>query len=290
MMLYQPVIVPTRMAAVLRAVQQAGQVTQARLEALLQPPSVRDGEKANNMVQENLRACEQLGLVEAGGEGPAYRLAAGVDPGRPLEHDDCLRLFGRRIVGREMPPVDFEKPHEYYQFARIAAWYLDQPTARVPLGLADVQERWAQIGEPGFRSINNPGWPQWLHWAGALGLAAELDLSRPTKAATAMVVNPTGFLHSHLDEWLADSEMAAPDVVRSLGERFPIFETGWVRRRVRESTGQILSEGLSLALMRLREQGLLGLAERKDAERWRLRLGRYEEWFTHLTRTGGPAR
>src|SRR5262245_58615468 len=112
MMLYQPVVVPTRMAAVLRAVQQAGLVTQERLAALLQPPAVRSGEKANEMVQENLRACEQLGLVEADGEGPAYRLPVGVDPGRPLEYDDCLRAFGRRIVGREMPPVDPAKPHE----------------------------------------------------------------------------------------------------------------------------------------------------------------------------------
>jgi hypothetical protein len=289
MMLYVPEVVPTRMAAVLRTLQQTGPATRSRLEALLQPPSLRDGSEANAMVRHNLRVCEQLGLVAADGEEAAYRVAPAVDPGRPLEYEDCLRQFGRRIVGREMPQVDLDKPHEYYQFARIAAWYLDQPPPRLPLNLSDVQERWSQIGEPGFRAINNPGWPQWLHWAAALGLAVELDLSRSSSAAAVLVVNPAAFLRRHLDEVLPGTTAAA-DFMRGLGKQFPIFETGWVRRRVRETSGQILSESLSLALLRLREQGVLGLEERKDADRWRIRFGRYEEWFTHVTRTGVASR
>jgi hypothetical protein len=292
MILYQPLIVPTRMAAVLRLLRQAGPMTRAQLEDLMQPPSLRSSEQAAPMVRHNLEACKRLGLVT---EDEPHGVADVVPPGVP-DYADCLRLFARRIIGRDMPAVDHAAPHEFYQFARIAAWYLDQSAARLPLRLADVQERWADIGETGFRSINNPGWPQWLHWAQALGLAVEIDLSGPKSFGKAaqeeggrvLVVNPADFLRRHLDELLpAGATTAASVWLRQLGESFPVFETGWIRRRVRDTDDRILSDSLSLALLRLRDLGVATLEDRKDAERYRLRLGRYDETFTHLARQGG---
>jgi hypothetical protein len=297
MILYQPVIVPSRMTAVLRLLAQGGPATLQQLQDLMQPEAVRKGEPPNKMIDHNLKACVQLGLVSE--QGDRYAVADGVVTGVP-DYAECLRLFARRLVGRDMPQVDRASPHEYYQFARVTAWFLDQPAGKLPLRLADVQDVWPSIAEEGFRDVNNPAWPQWLHWAQALGLATDLDLTRvkadPSRGekeepARTLVVNPTGFLQRHLDELLPKG-LAKPASawLPDLGERFPVFETGWIRRRVRDDPARILSDSLSLALLRLEDLGQVELTDRKDAERYLLHLGRFERTFTHLARQGGQAR
>jgi hypothetical protein len=187
-----------------------------------------------------------------------------------------------------MPVVDHAAPHEYYQFARLTAWFLDQPLARGP-GLAQVVERWGQIAEPGFRTIDEAGFERFLAWAVALGILKRLNVGRQ-QPIHLTVVNPTPFLRRHLADFMGPGvAQPSPDWLRALADHFPVFDRGWVRQSVRPIENQILTPTLSLAVRQLADEGCLALEDRKDAPRLRLRVGRYEQQFTHVTLTGGGA-
>src|SRR5262249_31112293 len=159
-------------------------------EDLLQPPALRDNGQPTPAIGEHLQVAVDLGLIEASAEQPPqYMLPSNFSNGST--YDECLKEVGRRLLGNELPAVDPERPHEYYQFAKLVAWFLDQPLTR-GLGFAEVQKCWEQIAEPGFRPFDEAGFERFLHWASALGILHRLNVGRQ-QPVELLVVNPTPF-------------------------------------------------------------------------------------------------
>lgn len=268
---------PARLAALLRTTHAAGPLTSERLEALLAPPALGDGRKPG-AVRDNLQLALDLGLVRSSaGHPPLFQLA-----GTAPANEDWLKEVGRRLLGNGLPVVDPQAPHEYYQFAKLVAWFLDQPLSRAP-ALAQVRERWDQVAEPAFRPLDQSLFEQFLAWATALGVLHRLNVGRQ-QPISFLVVNPSPLLRRHLADFMAPgTPQSAPDWLRALGEHFPVFDRGWIRQRVRPIEDQILTPTLSFAVCQLADEGAITLEDRKDAPRLRLRIGRFEQQFTRIT-------
>jgi hypothetical protein len=256
-----------------------------RLEALLQPPALRDNGQPTPTIGQHVQVAVDLGLIQASAHQPSLYTVAGTLP-NDSTYEECLKALGRCLLGKELPAVDTDKPHEYYQFAKLVAWYLDQPLSRGP-GFAEVQQYWEQINEPGFRPLDEAGFEQFLHWSFALGVLHRLNVGRQ-QAVNLVVVNPRPFLRRHLRDFMEPGKpQAASEWLRALGEHFPVFDRGWIRQRIRPIEDQILTPSLSLAVRQLADEKRLTFEDRKDSPQLRLRVGRFEESFTQITLTEG---
>jgi hypothetical protein len=276
---------PVRLAAVLRAVQIAGPLPLERLEALLEPPALRDHGQTTPTTRQHVQVALDLGLIQASADQPPLYTVVGA-LSNDSTYEECLKEIGRHLLGRELPAVDADQPHEYYQFAKLVAWYLDQPLSR-GARFAEVRQHWEQINEPGFRPLDEAGFEQFLHWASALGILHELNVGRQ-QPINLLVVNPTPFLRRHLPDFMEPAKsLAASEWLRALGEHFPVFDRGWIRQRIRPIGDQIMTPSLSLAVRQLADEKRLTLEDGKDTPRLRLRVGRFEESCTHITLTEG---
>ena len=288
MMFFVPEVTPVRVAGLMQTLQATGPVSVARLESLLMPPSTRGAGKSATTLEPSLQMMEFLQLIETSGSADRrLQLHPSLELLHTLDYDQCLQEIGRRLVGKELPKPEEDAPHEGYQFARLLAWYLDQPVTKVPSSFAEVESKEDKISEPGFIPLTESRFQHFLSWAKVLGFLTPLNLARKEDLIL-VTVNPMPFLRRHLPEFMPlDEAISAPDWLKRLGDQYPIFDGGWIRERVRKSEDQILSASLSLAVRLLGDEGFVNLEDRKDAPRLRIRLGRNEQSFSHITRLGG---
>jgi hypothetical protein len=103
-----------------------------------------------------------------------------------------------------------------------------------------------------------------------------------------IVINPTPFLRRHLADFMEPAKaLGASEWLRALSEHFPVFDGGSIRQRIRPIDDRVLTPSLSLAVRQLADEKRVTLEDRADAPHLRLRVGRLEESFTHITLVEG---
>jgi hypothetical protein len=289
MMLFHPDIVPVRIAGLLQTLCATGPIARSRLDVLLLPPSTRGDSKPKDLLDPLVNATLRLGLIRSTHEAdPVMTIHPKLVLPQELHYEDCLQQISNVLFDKESFSESTTNPMDgRYQFGRLLAWSLDQPLTRLPGTLEEWKAKWNAISGGEFEALETKSFEQFIHWGQTLGLLMYLNLARKEDVKILMV-NPTPFLRRHLADFMTtNTPMTAPDWLQKLGESYPIFDGGWMRQKIRASEDQILSASLSLAVRQLADEGSLNLEDRKDAPRLRLRLGRTEQSFSHLTRMGG---
>lgn len=284
MIFFVPEATPVRVAGVLQTLQATGPIPASRLEFLLSPPSLRKGENAPPAIANLLRFMESLDLIEFHRDEDRYRLHSSFSEGASLDYEGTLRLLAHRLVGRSRTAAEND---ETEQFALLIAWYLDQPLTRLPNTASELNTRSEKMRDAGVPPLTDERFRHFLEWSKSLGLLTPLSIGRK-EPLILIAVNPVPFLRRQLPTLMPSTEtVSAPDWLKMLSDAFPIFDGGIIRERIRKSEDQILSPSLTFALKQLSESKFLTLEDRKDAPRLRLRLGRQEQSFSHVTLTQG---
>jgi hypothetical protein len=284
MIFFVPEATPVRVAGVLQTLQATGPISASRLEFLLSPPSLRKGENRPALIANLLRFMESLDLIELLRDDGRYRLHPSFREGTSLDYEGTLRLLAHRLVGR---PREISEGDETEQFALLVAWYLDQPLTKLPNSASELNTRWEKMNEARVPPLTDERFRHFLEWSKSLGLLTPLSIGRK-EPLILIAVNPVPFLRRQLPTLMPPGEaLSAPDWLKTLSDAFPVFDGGSAREKIRKSEDQILSPSLTFALQQLSESKFLTIEDRKDAPRLRLRLGRHEQSFSHVTLTQG---
>jgi hypothetical protein len=263
MIFFVPEATPVRVAGVLQTLQATGPISASRLEFLLSPPSLRKGENRPALIANLLRFMESLDLIELLRDEDRYRLHPSFSEGASLDYEGTLRVMAHRLVGR---PREMSEGDETEQFALLVAWYLDQPLTKLPNSASELNTRWEKMNEARVPPLTDERFRHFLEWSKSLGLLTPLSIGRK-EPLILIAVNPVP--------------------LKTLSDAFPVFDGGSAREKIRKSEDQILSPSLTFALQQLSESKFLTIEDRKDAPRLRLRLGRHEQSFSHVTLTQG---
>jgi hypothetical protein len=272
---FVPEATPVRVAGVLQTLQATGPVSPKRLEFLLAPPGVNSDASAGVVVDRLTESMEQARLIELMTKPEErFRLHPSLGSVEALSYRETLRLLAHRLIGKGV-----EDP----TFALLIAWYLDQPLTKLPSKASELNQRCTRLDEFGMVPLSDSQFRHFLDWSKALGLLTPLSIGRKEELIL-VVVNLVPFFRRHLDELMKFQEpISAPEWLETLSDTFPIFDGGSIRERIRKSEDQILSASLTFAIRQLSDAGILSLEDRKDAPRLRLRIGRQEQSFSHLT-------
>jgi hypothetical protein len=265
---------PSRIRAVLGTLAAlGGTASRSEIDLLISPRSLRTAarqmdEDESAVTEETVGECVSLGLIRLSdadvvltelGEAAVQDLRTALFP--ILTSEDRARACGQT----EVPP--------------LLCWLMMQdPYVPVPWGMTPVKEVGAAIGIDGTtdRLIprNPQAFQQFHYWARYLGFAEWLVLGGP-KSTTAVLPLPIRALRYTVRQ-LGDgtSLMPARDFVDRIARACPVFDGGDTRENVERSAaqrtyqlGQVVSEGLGLAIKALSASGELRLESAADADR-----------------------
>jgi hypothetical protein len=281
---------PSRVVALIRLLAGlGGTAPRRRVGQLFDPIAPEWGAGVEpDAVREVVQACEEIGLVEQSGDRGAEILA--LTPNLPTPPTDPLPVVLAAQTLR--PRTNVGENH----FATACAWLLAQPVAGGPQGHNAIQTRLQRSGfDPKEIGLTNPARIDMvLYWARYLGLIRRL---RET-GGSGVVPDPTEFLRRHLGRLLPRPDpVPAVEFRRTLGLLCPVLDGGEVRDRVlarMKGAGlparpaDQLSDALSLALRRLRAEGIVHWTYPDDADEF-LNLSR-DERAAFIARGPRPTR
>jgi hypothetical protein len=283
-------VLPALVWAAFRLVREEPQAREG-IEALLLPASLRvDGGRPES-VSVALDVLIDLGLVsEHDGQ-----LQATLSPGESdLEESLFRRELRHRVLASERNDDLFESDDGTREFAKASAWFLAQSVDDPPVSYNSVAQLLnEQFGsDEGAKSIlqNSYRWAPFVRWAKYLGLASFVPLKDggPCPDPVNAVRDALGDLSLQLP-----GEVELPHFVLALGNLVPVLDGGSYRVLVEErmdkrprssGNGDTVSAALSLALLRLSEEGAITLRRASDSPATRtlsIRQG-HRERFSHI--------
>ena len=264
-------VLPNRVEVVYRYLQSQRDGEERKdLAALLSPPALQrtavdDGEESggNATVDQLLRACQKLGVTVSGEDG-RIRVAAQLRTDR----DDASPKLLRHLETVLLSPAAAADADQA-DFPRTLAWFLTEDPA-VPLELGNVKNRVEQqLGHDVDVNLSNLSrFQNFVYWARYLGCAWRFQANREW-----VVPDPTRILERHLPNLLVRGErLPLSQLLDRWRGSIPVLEGGEARIAVERSLrdeyrrpdGQ-LSRSTSLALVRLRDRGVIQLDALSDA-------------------------
>ena len=282
-LLNPPQILPNIAEVIHRYLLQAENHAERRetLIAILAPASLEQnsGKPGSKALDDTLRACEQIRLVEVYGESvrlhpdlPAYAID------RRTGGRTCRRLVRQLIMARDLNRGDWGSQEGARDLTHSLAWYLRQdlysPPAtwerQPPLQSVQVAQQ-EQLGGPVLLA-NDTRWGAFMRWSTYLGFAVH----HAHDGNSYLVPDPTLAVRDALAACCKGSrgEMDLPSLLNLLADESPVLDGGLYRREVearlrrgsyRELPSGTLSTALGHALRRLEEVGLFAMSDRADA-------------------------
>ena len=268
------VVVPARFLALVKLLLQEGALPREKILGMLQP------REDQAMAASVLLAAGELGVVKD--------TAAGYD----LTPEVRLKLGQERHVAEKLPALMAPlllaakvggKPNG---FAQICAWFLLHDYADLQVKkhelLVLLERDGLSLDE--LQARNMAVWDNIVYWARYIGLIYQHGAA----LAGNVVPDPTRFIELHLDElFQTDKRLTSDEWFDRLGRICPVLDGGEVRRAQAEKMSlqlarQALSNGLSIALLRLERRGVLKLEGVEDAETFHLLTE--ERRLTHVVR------
>lgn len=299
---------PSRMLGLLRllAAQPNQSVTQTELNNLWWPRVTRPDSVSVNYFGDNMRELLAAGLIEEGenekGE-TTYGLGASI-PEQFRSPDGLVEngpdLFMKHLMGDGAPERNDDLGY-------VLAWWLAQPLVDVPPTPSDIATEWrtvidveaipwrSQDGDP--LAVNEDRARQMRLWAVYLGLGWEHG---PSAGRTPeLQPDPTRLLRRVLKNQLPEdgTEERVDKVWKSVAMVAPILDMGSYSVALQEvgvlraEEGRSFSQSVSMALLRLKDEGFLQLIASDDAGAVHQRLLTWgsKSPITHLALNAGNA-
>lgn len=271
------------------------------------PPSLgkrggdEDTEAGGNIFEKILPELLALGFVERRKEDDLIIPQLPSDNKKESKHKK--QWFIDRLRRLLMTPEEAKERGQDDVPLALAWVALQSPIQPIPFGEA----RSVEIGSafPGnenfFRLNTDASLRQCYYWARYLGLATvsvRLERKGGKMVYTQTTVpDPTVLLRSMLSAIFEDeTELTSSAFLNRLGRRCPVLERGEARRIILSQAARAddfpgddeLSEGTSLAMLRLQSEGLIAVDDRSDArELGIICLGSYKQRFSHVRLEGG---
>jgi hypothetical protein len=277
----------SRVRAVYRYLVRAKDNSEAReqLERRLSPESLlRGGDEDSTsraMIRGTVGECLKMKLIAPAGDDVILSPELPEEVRRPIEGDPSLPVLLARLM------ITTENDANA-NLCSILAWYLAQDAYAAPGNWLEMDEAIQRQGAAAhLTEMNNARYSQFEDWVCYLGFAWRHALGEKK----VLTPDPTAYLRRSLTGLFEGSRgqaMPLGDFITKLGAACPVFETGEFRNRVeallgpRESEAH-LSSTTSLALLRLKEEGLIELSVRGDARLFVLPDGDQVQTCSHLT-------
>ena len=291
---------PVMLFSLARAVDHLGPADEGTLANWLSPIAfgLAGEEKATQRaIRDVLGAATTLGVLSTTKSG---ELSVAIESQRL---DEFKRELRHRVLDRkrnkgllrkgELAPTKGDGAEE---LTWALTWMMSIPSTRGPFGFKDAERIYAReerLSPPPFQ--NDTRYPTFMAWAQFLGFGWTTSLGTPS-GAPRLVPDPTVAVADCLDAVFGDEDgRFADDFVSRVGKELPVLDDGAYRavldRRLGGDKGserQELSEPLSLALLRLRERGVLNLDPLADSAARTARLHQLTHSFQWVSR-GAPA-
>lgn len=277
----------SRVRAVYRYLARAKDNREAReqLERRLSPESlVKGGDEdtaSRAMIRGTINECLKMKLITGDGDDVTLNPDLPEEARRRPSGDASLPVL---LAGLMMTTENDANAN----LCALVAWYLAQDAYAAPANWAEadvaIQRQGAAACLP---EMNNARYSQFEDWICYLGFAWRHALGEKK----VLTPDPTAYLRKSLAPFLeGERGRAVPlgDFVKRLGASCPVFESGSFRNVVesalepRESDAH-LSSCTSLALLRLKDEGIVELTTRGDAPVFVLPDGDRVQTYSHIT-------
>jgi hypothetical protein len=231
-------------------------------ESALMPDGLVTADDKRPMVRTVINESAKLGVIEKNDED--IQIAA-----------DAPRILRTPKSDRRFWPIAFMdlfiQSEENHDMLLALAWWLSLPVLSAPGDWTsiDMSPKWRQDAS-NLGPMNDFRYTIFASWAVYLGLAWR----QAKQQERWLIPNPTQHVLNRLQSELGDKprDYEALDFVRKLADWCPILDGGTFRKAV-ETKGlceslepKRLSSSLSLALLRLEEEGYLDLTHAADSE------------------------
>ena len=271
---------PNRVAILYAMVQAAGVegLDREALEATATPDTLADDPEpgVDNAFRQSLSAAEDIGLIR-------------MESGR-LRTDEAASTSFLEAVERLSlnEPVSIVEAKGW--LAGAIGWLLCQdPLSPLSFGSSAARNRLrSQLGKNAldFGMTNDSRWQNVAYWARALGFAERAPMSDEM-----IVPDPTRAMARHLDRLLQPGvRLPLRRFLGDLAELCPVLDGGRLRKEVETIAGvarepNAISDSMALALIRLRQRGVIELIESSDADRITVD-GASRLYVTHIAKGG----
>jgi hypothetical protein len=258
---------------------------------LLAPESLRSTGKdsdteggGRDMVRKTIREAVAMGLLteQDGNVGLSRFLLDGVKD--PVAAEGALPKTLADLFFRS----DCDSNHD---LGRQTAWYLAQDVFDAPGNWKEVEDAVSkQFPEGRLGLTNSTPYGNFEDWVCFLGFA----WTHVRGGKDVLTPDPTAHLRLRFNELFpgnVNTHHSLPDVVNRLARICPVFEGGFLRNeieRVLPREAGYLSSTTALGLLRLRDEGLIGLAQESDAATMLLPDGDSEEPVSHVVVLRAP--
>jgi len=286
--LKQAYAVPSRVIGVFRYLLHArGQREQREtLVKVLAPESLgrkadpqNQGDKegaGRDMVEATVNECVAAGLLVDGDGGVT------LCPDLPVQARDPK--LGEPLLPLTLANLFFNTEREANHDLGLAiAWYLSLDAYSAPGNWAELEREMVSAGTKELLKLSDVRYHMLEDWLCYLGFGWTYSLGEKR-----LTPDPTNHLCARLN-WLfpgpAQSKHSLGDVMSRLAVSSPVFEGGFLRDQVPriENGGAAnrLSTATALGLLRLRDEGYIGLYHESDAATYLLPDGDQDQLFSH---------
>jgi len=287
---------PVMLFSLARTAQQIGPSDEKELAAWLSPLAFgldADEKATQRTLRDLIGAATTLGVLsEKNG-----KLSAAIDSDRLEAFKAALRsqvLDRKRNKGilkkGDLAPTKDEGAEE---LTWALTWMLSIQATLGPFSYTDVERIYKGQRLTPWPFQNDTRYPAFMAWAQFLGFGWTTSLG---SASPRLIPDPTVAVADCLDVVFGDEDGCfADDFVKRVGAELPVLDEGKYRAVLDLRLGvdkagerQELSEPLSLALLRLRERGVLRLEPLADSAARTARLNQLVQSFQWVAR-GAPA-